>query len=186
MLRRALVITCVTVGLVAASFGSAQAATVSPDTWAPKFCTALETWSTTISDEGASLQTTLAGESGDLKAARNELVSFLGSSIAATKTALTALKKAGAPSSPNGDKIAAKFVAGLTAVSKEFTKAKAKAASISTTNATKFKATGQEIQQDLDNADSKVSASFDGIDKLDTGKKLETAIKAAPECAFLS
>jgi hypothetical protein len=185
MLRRALLTTCLVAGLVAASAGTADAATVSPSKWAPKFCTALETWSNTIAEEGSSLQTTLSGQTGNLTAARDELVSFLGKSVAATQTAVTAMKKAGTPSSANGDKIAGKFVTGLQAVQKEFVKAKAKAAAISTTDATAFATTGKEIQQDLDNADSTVSASFNGIGKLDKGKKLETAIKAAPACSFL-
>ena len=185
MLRRLFVTLCLVVGLVGASLGTAHAATVPPGKWAPKFCTALQDWQTTISAEGDALTTALEGVT-DLKVGRQQIASFLGRMVTASNTATRAVQQAGMPSTPNGDKIAAKIVAGLKAASKQFGVAKTKAAKLSTSSLTAFQTGGKKLGQDLSNAGDEVTKSFNGIDKLDKGKKLENAIKAAPECAFLS
>jgi hypothetical protein len=52
MLRRTLVTACLVAGLVTTSLGTAHGATVSPDTWAPKFCKALKSWQSTLATQG--------------------------------------------------------------------------------------------------------------------------------------
>ena len=78
------------------------------------------------------------------------------------------------------------FVAGLKASAKLFADARLKASKLPTTDADAFKAKGKELGQDLSDAGDELSKSFGGIGKLDKGKKLETAVKAASECAFLT
>ena len=184
MFRRVLVSTFVISGLVAASFGTAHAATVPASKWAPKFCTAIHDYQTTVSEQGDAVDSALTGVT-DLTAGRDQLVSYLGKMVDAADTAAGKIKKAGAPSTPNGGKIAAKFVAGLKASSKLFADAQAKAKKLSTTDAEAFAVDGKKLGTDLSDAAEELSASFNGIGKLDKGKKLEAAVKAAPECAFL-
>jgi hypothetical protein len=184
MFRRVLVSTFVIAGLVAASFGTAHAATVPASKWAPKFCTAIDDYQQEITAQGTAVDTALAGVT-DLTAGRDELVSYLGKMVAAADTAAKAVQKAGTPSTPNGGKIAAKFVSGLKASSKLFASAKAKAGKLSTTDATAFAADGKQLGQDLTDAGNKLGDSFNGIGTLDKGQKLENAVKAAPACAFL-
>ena len=184
MLRRALLTTLVVGGLFAASFGTAAAATVSPSTWAPKFCTAVVQYQSTISQQSDSLSTALTDVT-DLKTGRDQIVAYLGAMQDAATTAKQQLQKAGAPSSANGTKIAKTFVAGLGASAKLFANAKADAAKLSTTDASAFKTKGKQVGQALSDAGDQLSKRFSGIPKLDTGKKLETAVKAAPECAPL-
>jgi hypothetical protein len=185
VLRRLFFTLCLVVGLVGASLGTAHAATVSPDTWAPKFCTALQDWQTTISAQGDALTSALEGVT-DLQVGRQQIASFLGRMVSASNSATRAVQRAGTPSSPNGDKIATKIVVGLKTASKQFDVAKAKAAKLSTSSPAAFRTDGKKLGQDLSNAGDEVTKSFSGIAKLDKGKKLENAIKAAPECAFLS
>ena len=185
MLRRALLTTCLVAGLVAASFGTADAATVSPSTWAPKFCTAVVQYESTISTQSDALSTALTNVT-DLKTGRDQIVSFLGKMENAATTAKQQLQEAGAHSLPNGAKIAKTFVAGLAASAKLFAKAKADAAKIPTTNITAFKTKGKQVGQSLSDAAEELSRRFAGIKKLDTGKKLEAAVKAAPECASIA
>src|SRR6185503_1603264 len=102
MVRRLLVPALVTTGLVAGSFGTAHAATVSPATWAPKFCTAVTDYQTTISQDGESLTSQLENVT-DLARGRDQIESFLGDMANAAKTAKRRIQSAGAPSTPNGE-----------------------------------------------------------------------------------
>ncbi len=190
--RRTSLVALVVVGLVAGAASGASAATVSPSKWAPKFCTALDEWQTTISAKGDALTSALDGVDGTgqtpeaiLSSARDQIASFLGDMVDATDEATDAIKRAGTPSSPNGKKIAAVFVAGFKAVSKEFAKAQTSAKQLPTDSVTEFKAKGEALGQALSDSGSKLGEGFSAVDKLDKGKKLENAVKAAPACAFL-
>ena len=106
--------------------------------------------------------------------------------VAAANTATRRVQQAGSPSSPNGAKIEALFVSGLKASSKLFAKAKSTAAKLPTTSVDAFKTQGTQLGNDLTDAGTELGKSFSGIGKLDKGKKLEAAVRAAPECAFLT
>jgi hypothetical protein len=185
MFRRLLVPALVATGLIAGSFGTAHAATVSPDTWAPKFCTAVVDYQTTISQDGDSLTSQLENVT-DLASGRDQIESFLDDMVGAAKTAKRQIQAAGAPSTPNGGKIAARFAAGLDASAKVFAKARAEAAKLPTTTPEAFQIKGKQLGENLTAAGDELSKSFSGIGKLDKGKKLEAAVKAAPECASLT
>ena len=185
MVRRLLVPALVATGLVATSFGTAHAATVSPATWAPKFCTAVIDYQTTISRDGESLTSQLENVT-DLASGRDQIESFLGDMVTAAKTAKRQIQSAGAPSTPNGGKIATVFAAGLDASAKAFAKAQAEAARLPTTTPEAFKIKGKQLGRRLTAAGDQLSKSFSGIGKLDKGKKLEAAVKAAPECESLT
>jgi hypothetical protein len=184
VLRRLFITICLVAALVGASLGTAHAATVPPGKWAPKFCTAIDEYQSTITAQSDAVDTALTSVT-DLQSGRDQLVSYLGKMVVAAKTAARALERARSPSTPNGGKIAAKFVAGLRASSKLFADAEAKAEKLSTTDVQAFSTDGKKLGQDLSDAGDELSTSFSGIGKLDKGKQLEKAVKAAPECAFL-
>jgi len=185
MIRRLCCTGALALGLLVTSIPGAHAATVSPDKWAPKFCNAVVDYQTTISEKSDAMSAALDSTT-DLASARSQIVSFLGDMVAAAKTAKRELQQAGSPATPNGSKIAAKFADGLDASAKVFAKAKAQAAKISTTSVESFTVDGKKVGADLTAAADELGKSFNGIGKLDTGKKLEAAVKAAPECASLS
>ena len=185
MLRRLLVPALVTTGLVAGSFGTAHAAKVAPEKWAPKFCNAVAGYEKTISDKSDAMSSAL-DTTTDLAGARAQVVTFLGDMVTAATTAKRQIQDAGSPSLPNGSKIAAAFAKGLGASAKVFAKAKAQAAKISTTSVEAFETDGKKVGTDLSAAGDHLSKSFSGIAKLDKGKKLEAAVKAAPECASIT
>lgn len=186
MLRRSVVIACLVAGLVGASFGTAHAANVSPDKWAPKFCKALEKWQTTIKEETSAATDALSGSSGDLTAVRDEFVTFLGNDVVATQAAIKVIKKAGTPSSTNGAKISAKFVAGMQAASTVFSDAKTSAAALSTTDPDLFIDQATQIQDDLNAASDEITSAFSGVDRLDKDGELNGAILDAKACKFLT
>jgi hypothetical protein len=185
IIRRFSVVALVVVGLVAGATTCASAATVSPSTWAPRFCTALEDYQTTISDKSDQMTTALEGVT-DLSEGRAQVVSFLSEMVTAAKAAKRAIARAGSPSTPNGGKIEALFVKALDASAGIFSDAKAQAAKISVKSKAAFAKEGKQVGVDLQDAGDRIGKSFGGVGKLDTGKKLETAIKATPECAFLT
>ena len=87
--------------------GVAGAKTVSPSTWAPKFCDALSTWQDALQSGSDAIDAEFSGsDPTDLAGAKSKLVRFLGDDVSATNKAIKALQRAGAPSSTNGSKIA--------------------------------------------------------------------------------
>lgn len=191
--RRISLVALVVVGLVAGVATGASAKTVSPSSWAPKFCTALSDWQATITEKGDALSTELDGidttgtdQKQILTDGRDQIAAFLSDMVDATDDATSTIKGAGAPSTPNGAKIAAVFVTGFKAISKEFAKAQAKAEQLPTDSVTAFKTKGKQLGQALSDSGDTLGKGFSSIDKLDKGKKLEAAVKAAPECAFLT
>jgi hypothetical protein len=185
MIRRLCCTGALALGLLVTSIPAAHAASVSPSKWAPKFCTALDEWQTTISDKGDAMTTELASVT-DLETGRDQIAAFLGDMVDATDKATKAIKAAGAPKSPNGAKISAVFVNGFKAISKEFAKAQTKAEELPTTSPEAFKVGGEALGKSLSDAGDELGKGFGKVDKLDKGGKLEKAVKAAPACAFLN
>jgi hypothetical protein len=185
MIRRVTCISALVVALLAMSVPAASAASVSPDTWAPKFCSAMSDWQQTITDKGDAMSTELTGLT-DLKEARSKIATFLDDMVTATDHATSAIKKAGSPSSPNGDKISAVFVKGFQQISKLFAKAEKQAEKLPTSSAAAFKAKGKALGQAISGSSDELSKNFASVGKLDKGKKLSTAVQNAPECAFLN
>jgi hypothetical protein len=194
IIRRVSLTALVVVGLLAGAMcTSASAATVPPSEWAPAFCTAFTNWQTTISQKSDDMSTALdgaatAGQSPQqiLGTARDQIASFLGDMVDATDEAASAIKDAGSPSTPNGAKIAAVFVTGFKAISKKFAQVQDEAQKLPTTSVQKFKVKGKQLGVSLSAYGDSLSKDFSVIGKLDKGKKLEAAVKAAPECASIA
>ncbi len=183
--RRLIPVAALVVCLLITGIGTAHAASVTPAKWAPKFCNAIDQYQKTITEQADAMTTALEGVT-KLEAGRAEIVGFLGKMVTAANTAARQVKKAGSPSTPNGSKISATFVSGFKASAGVFADAKAKATKLPTTTPAAFKKKGKQLGQDLTDAGAELTKTFAGIDKLDKGKKLEAALKATPECAFLN
>ena len=98
-----------------------------------------------------------------------------------------AIKRAGAPSSPNGAKISSRVREGFKASRKSFADAQAQAAKHLDHEHGRVQGQGRrQLGVDHQEHGDRISKNFGSLDKLDTGKKLEAAVKAAPECAFLT
>jgi hypothetical protein len=184
MIRRLCITGALVAALFATTFSTAHAATVSPSKWAPKFCNALEDWQTTIKDKGNEVQTSLSNAT-DLTAARDQLVGFLGDMESATQDAINAMKKAGTPKSTNGGKITGIFVKALQTAKADFATAKESASKLSTTDPTAFSTDGVQIGTDLQKAGDEIGNSFTGVDNLDKGQVLSSALQKAKACGFL-
>jgi hypothetical protein len=184
IVRRVFVTAVLAVGSVGVAAPSASAATVSPAEWAPKFCSALTDYQSTLSKGSDDLTTSLAGTT-NLKKARAKLVSFLGKMSKAAKTAKGDLQGAGSPSSANGSEIAGKFVTALGQSSDIFSKAKAQAAKVPTSSPTAFQKQGVKVGTDLSKAATKLADTFTDIATLDTDGELSIALQADSSCTQL-
>jgi hypothetical protein len=184
MIRRLCCTTVLAIVTLATCVPAAHAATVSPAKWAPKFCAALSDWGATIDEKGGALTDELAGVA-DLETGRDQIAAFLGDMVDATDDTVDAIKDAGTPSSSNGAKIVAAFVKGFKTISKEFAKAQEEAEDLPTTSPAEFRAAGTALGESISDSGDELSKGFESVDKLDKGRKLEKAVKAAPACAFL-
>jgi hypothetical protein len=187
MVRRSLVLIVLVSGLLAASLGTAQAATVSPDKWAPKFCKAVQKWQKTLESESKAATDAFGNmSSGDLAGVRAEFVRFLGSDVAATQTAIKSIKQAGTPSSANGAKIQRKIVGGFQSAATVFGTAKTNAQALSTTDATSFVNDATKIQDRLGTATDVFEKNFSDVSTLDKDNELAKALQGASACKFLT
>jgi hypothetical protein len=187
MVRRSLVLILLVSGLLAASLATADAATVSPDKWAPKFCKAVQKWQKTVESE-SNAATDAFGKmsSGDLTGVRDEFVRFLGNDVAATQTAIKSIKQAGTPSSANGAKIQRKIVGGFQSAATVFDTAKTKAQALSTTDAESFVDDATKIQDGLSSATDVFEKNFSDVSTLDKNNELAKALQGAKACKFLT
>jgi hypothetical protein len=186
VLRRSFVVTICGFVIVAVTASGASAKTVSPDQWAPKFCTALSKWQDTLNQDSSDAQSALSGDTSNLKQAKSELVSFLGKSVTNSNQTVAALKDAGTPKSTNGAKIANEFVSGMQNASKLFQAAKTKVQKASTSSLTKFNAVTSSVSSALNKGGDAIEKSFTDTASLDTKGELADALQNEPSCAFLA
>jgi hypothetical protein len=185
VIRRVFVVTTVTVALIVGFAGVASAKTVSPGVWAPKFCAALSSWQDKLTTDGTAAQDVLSGQVTNLAAAKAELVSFLAKSVANTDRTVSAMQKAGAPSSPNGTQIAQAFVDALVSASTLFQSAKTKAQQAPTKSLKSFESVISQVTSALNKGGTNIAKSFASISKLDTSGQLAQSLQNEPSCAFL-
>jgi hypothetical protein len=184
--RRLVVATVIAVLVLAVVATPASAKTVTPEEWAPKFCSALSNWQDKLTTDGDAAEAALSGKVSNLKQAKSQLVSFLGKSVTNTKNAVSAIQNAGTPNSENGDKIEAAFVSGLQSAAALFQSAKAKAQTASTKNLASFEKVTTQVTSALNKGGDAIDKSFSKIETLDTNGTLGAAIEADPSCAFLT
>ncbi len=186
MCRKLVMVACLSVAMVLTSVVPASAASVAPSTWAPKFCSTLDSFQQKLQSDGSAADKALSGQATDLKAAKAQLVAFLNKAVTNTKRAVQQLQKAGTPKTPNGAKIAAKFVSALQSAQSLFASAATTAASLSTTKLSKFESTSQRITAALNRGGTAIDKSFTDVKALDTSGVLTQTLQNAPACAFLN
>jgi hypothetical protein len=185
MLRRVIAVGALVFGLSVGAAIPAGASSVSPQKWAPKFCTIVSDWQSTISSKAGDLTSAVSSVT-DLETARNEIESFLLDMVNTTDDAITAIKAAGTPSSANGGKIVQRVISGFKDAKRAFDRAKTKASLLSTSDPSAFRSEGQQIGDDLTAAGDKIGSKLDGIKKLDKDHKLEAAVKKSKACSVLN
>jgi hypothetical protein len=171
--------------LLVSTAASAGASTVTPGTWAPKFCGALSTFQQDLSSQGTQADAVLSGNITSLTQAKTTLATFMSRAVKDADTALTSLKKAGTPNVPNGSKIAGQFTSAFQNARSLFASAKTQAQRLPTKTLSGFESSTKKVTANLNKGAQGLTAKFANIQKLDTSGKVAAALQAEPTCAFL-
>lgn len=186
IVRRCFVVALVVASLTAGSALSASAAT-SPEKWVTTFCTSLSKWEKTITSESKKANAALDEASGsELSALRAEFAGSLKSDVAATKAAIKAIEKGGAPDMSNGAKIQSKVLAGLRSTSDVFAGAQQDAAALSTTDRTAFVTGTGTIETNLESAADGFTNAITDAQTLDKDNKIDAAFNKAKACKAIT
>jgi hypothetical protein len=123
------------VATLAGTAGAAPAKTVPPNTWATSICTVTNGWLSGYQSGDTQVTTTLSGQNVAPADAKAAVDGFFATGTTATKQAIAALKKAGAPNAKNGAGIANSLVTAFTGIQKDVAAAKKKVAALDSTQA---------------------------------------------------
>jgi hypothetical protein len=162
---------------------SVSAETTSPQPYAHKVCPALATWATRVGTELSKFRGDSIARSDDLTAAKAALLTLLGDSVSATDTAISALKRAGAPSTTNGAKFANGSVKAFESIRKTLGSAKTAARKLATTDPTQFRAAVGSLASSIDTAGVKSLNQMNTLRTLDTSGRIRQALSREPTCA---
>jgi hypothetical protein len=162
---------------------SVSAETTSPQAYAHKVCPALATWATRVGTEQSKFRGDSIARSDDLTAAKAALLRLLGDSVSDTDTAISAFKRAGAPSATNGAKVANVSVRAFESIRKALVSAKTKARKLATTDPTQFRAAVRSLASSIDTAGAKFLNQMNNLRTLDKSGRIGRALSREPTCA---
>jgi hypothetical protein len=171
----------VSLSLVLSNYGSAE--TTSPQAYAHKVCPALATWATRVGTEQSKFRGDLIARSDDLTAAKAALLRLLGDSVSDTDSAISAIRRAGAPSATNGAKFAKLSVKALESIRTTLVSAKTKARKLATTDPTQFRAAVRSLASSIDTAGEKFLNQMNNVRTLDKSGRIGRALSREPSCA---
>jgi hypothetical protein len=164
--------------------GTADAKTVSPDTYVSRLCTTVGDWANTIVAARQHSDAALSGVTS-LDAAKNVLMTGVQKLAADTDRAANGVQRAGVPSVLNGKRIASRVLAGMTLVRQAFARQVKEAAAVPTDDVTAFRSAVQNLSSNADPAIKKFQAVFSSVGRLDTSGKLNRATMHSPACIEL-
>lgn len=157
--------------------GGEASKTVPAATWMGNFCTALDTWQTELTD-GAPDFSSLT----DAESAKETLVSYLDSIVAATGTLVTDIQAAGVPDVENGEAIATEMRSAIASVGDDFAAAKAKVEALSIDDPAAFASGLTEVGTTLTDAGTAAGSTFDQLAEKYPAADLDAAATEAASC----
>jgi hypothetical protein len=163
----------------AASASTARSGT-DAQKWATTVCGNISTWEKALERRSNSFTKSLNGK--DLAGLKTAFVAFLDDSVDLTDTMIGRVDAAGAPDVPRGAQIEGALRSGLATLRRIFAKARADAASLPATSATKLGLGMQRIGQTIQKQASALGATFDRLDKRYPSKQLDAAWRKSPAC----
>jgi hypothetical protein len=151
--------------------------TVSAATWMGDFCTALGTWQTELTEGAPDFS-----EVSDAASAKDTVVSYLDSVVAATQTLVADIQAAGVPEVENGEAIATEMRSAIEAVGDDFAAAKADVEALSTDDPAAFAASLGELGTTLTEAGTAAGTAFDQLGEKYPAADLDAAAAEAESC----
>ena len=163
-----------------ASAGPAK--TIPANTWATSICTVVNDWVSGYQPGKQQVSTVLSGESVAPADAKSAVDAFFATGTTATKQAVKALKKAGAPKAKAGPQIANSLVTAFTTIQREVAKAKKKTAALDS-NLAEYDTRAKAVIDGLDTNIGKALAKFSAYGKKHSDKALTKILDTNKACA---
>jgi hypothetical protein len=177
------VIACAGIMTVAAPV--AEAKTVSKTEWAKGFCSAVQGWQDRITKARTMVDdvvTNGVATSSAAKSSQKKLVSALNAASKGSSSAAKSLKDLGAPDVDDGAKISTTISTAVGNTAQVFSDAKAAVAKAPTEPA-KYQAKMKTISAQVVRDYSKAGEDVDGLQALESGGELDTALNNEPTCS---
>jgi hypothetical protein len=146
-------------------------------------CTSLTDWQNQI-QQGQSLASSVQSAT-DLTQVKDQVVSYLQSTVDASDQLLTSLGKAGTVNVKNGDKVAKEFKKGFNQIRGVFATARDNTQSLDISDPTQFASSLTNIGSAIDNGASTIKSTFDSVDRKYHPAALDRAFNSDPACASL-
>lgn len=157
--------------------GEPATETVSAAAWMGGLCTGLSTWQTELTENAPDLSS-----GTDIASAKDTLVAYLDSAVAATRTLVDGIQAAGVPDVENGEAIATEMQSAIASVNDELSAARDKIEGLSTDDPAAFTADLAEIGTTLNEAGATVGAAFDQLAEKYPAAELDAAANEASAC----
>jgi hypothetical protein len=157
--------------------------TVTPKKWVHSVCTSLTDWQNQI-QPGQNLASSVQSAT-DLAQVKDQVVSYLQSTVDATDQLVTSLGKAGTASVKNGNKISKEFKKGFNQIRDVFVAARDSTQSLDISDPTQFGSSLTNIGSDIDNGANTIKSTFDSVDRKYHPVALDRAFNSDPACASL-
>jgi hypothetical protein len=156
-----------------------------PSVWAATVCGAVGDWTRGLRADSSQLSAGLGGTT-DLKVVKRRFVAFLENAQLKTRTMLTRIRGAGAPAVKDGATIQNELVSGLEGAETSFTRAIARAKSLSTTDGQAFAAGVQDLGGDVQQELIDVGSEFNTLGDKYQDSDLNKATTDEPACSNIS
>jgi hypothetical protein len=150
---------------------------VSAATWLDDFCTALGTWQTELTEGAPDF-----ADVSDAESAKDTLVSYLDSVVAATDTLVSDIQAAGVPDVENGEAIASEMRTAIASVGDDFAAAKADVEALSVDDPAAFASGLTDVGTTLTNAGTTAGTTFDQLAEQYPSADLDAAAAEAASC----
>jgi hypothetical protein len=179
--RRLGFLAAVVAAAVIAGAASAAPQTRSADVhvWATHVCTSLKTWQHSLQRRSKAVSATKPSSIGEL---HDRFAAFLVAVVKDTDTLIGRTKAAGTPSVSNGAAIEKALVTGFTKLRTYFAADAVKAKHLSRTDASQFAAGAAAIGDLIDRQASKVTSTFDALDKKYRSTSLDKVMRGTSAC----
>lgn len=185
-LRSAVVAVACSVALVVAVGTSAvalPAKTVTPKKWVHSVCMSMGDWKSQI-QQGQSLLNSVQSAT-DVTQVKDQVLSYLQSTVSATDQLLTSIGKAGTPSVKNGRKVARDFKAGFSQIRDVFVGARDTTQGLDTSDPTQFANSLTSVGTAIDNGANGIKSTFDAIDTKYHPAAIDKAANTDSACASI-
>jgi hypothetical protein len=187
--RRAprLLVSVLAVASLVAACSSSDSSKVSADEWVTDICTSLSGWLEQLQQESTSLQESVqADATGDLAAAKADLVEFMNGAVQSTDEMITEIDAAGVPDVDNGEELNDGLNDGLEDIRQAFADAQGQAEALPVNDQAAFAQGATELGESLQEAGTQAEEQLNDLGAKYDAPSLDQAFDDEPACQDLN